>query len=508
MGWKNRGREAVPVKLKLDKVAGWMRAAFERRFGIDTRALAAMRILVGLLILVDLLYRSLHLTEMYTDAGVFPSHIVLARWPESYLLIHTWGGSTEFIAFLFVIQAVVALGLMLGFHTRIMTIISFLFLLSLHYRNIYVLSAGDILLRFLLFWGMFLPLGKRWSIDAWKKGGSTHRVTEIVTVALLLQVVIIYFVNAYHKIDGGRWKGGEALVYVFHVDRYMTPLGQMMNEWPAIVAFLAQSWVVMLAVSPVLLLATGWWRVALAGMYASVHVTMFAFMTIGFFPIISVVALVPFLPREFWDLTERRVIEPLRRNQPMNRAGSWLASIRYLRPSPRVKQEKPWYDATCLPCMKTFVTATLLAWLVISTAASIDIVEWPDEIPDTITDRERSWRMFAKPATANSWLVATTETESLTYVDVLHLDHEPANQSRYISEPYPDFRWRKFLDAMHRTNREDVQEQFAFYLCDRWNDNNDDKIPSVTVYRVRQSIDLDGPDPPPKMKLIIHRACP
>lgn len=495
------------MKQKLDGVAKWVRTAFAKRFGIDTRALAALRILAGLMILVDLLYRSFQLTAMYTDAGVFPRELVRARWPETYLLVHTWAGSTEFIAFLFIIQAIVAMALVVGFKTRIATILSFVLLLSLHYRNIYVLSAGDVLLRFLLFWGMFLPLGKRWSVDAWKHGGSRSHVTQIATVALLLQVVVIYFINAYHKIDGGRWKGGDALVYVFHVDRYMTPLGQMMNDWPSMVALLAQSWVIMLAVSPLLLLATGWWRVGLVAAYASVHAGMFAFMTIGFFPLISIIALVPFLPKELWDLAEHRVVEPLRRIRPIKRAGSWLASFKYLRPSRPANGGKPWYDFTCAHCMKTFVTAILLAWLIVSSAAAIDVVEWPEEIPSQITNRERSWRMFAIPATANTWLVATTQTESGTYVDVLHLDHEPWNQSRYISEPYPDFRWRKFLDAVHSSKRDVLRESFADYLCTRWNDNNDDKIPSVTIYRVRQSITLDGPDPPPEMKFVIHRPC-
>lgn len=485
-----------------------MREAFARRFGIDSRALAAMRILAGLMILVDLLYRSFNLTAMYTDAGVFPTNLVRARWPESYLLIHTWGGTMEYQAALFALQAVVALALVLGFKTRIATVLSFVLLLSLHYRNIYVLNAGDILLRYLLFWGMFLPLGTRWSIDAWKHGGSRSHITQIATVAILLQVVVIYFVNAYHKIDGGRWEDGEALIYVFHVDRFMTPLGQVMNEWPSLVALLAQSWLAMLVVSPLLLLATGWWRAALVGLYASVHVSMFAFMAIGFFPIVSIIGLVLFLPSQFWDLTERRIIEPLRRTHPIKRAGGWLASIRYLRPSPRTGHGKAWYEATCLPCMKTFVTAILLFWLIFASAASIDVVEWPDEIPDNISSRERTWRMFAVPTTSNTWLVATTQTESGTYVDVLHLDHKPANESRYIPEPYPDFRWRKYVDNQYRTNRDVVPEHFALYLCDRWNDNNDDKIPSVSIYRVWQSINLDGPDPPPQLKLVVHRPCP
>jgi hypothetical protein len=41
-------------------------------FSIDVRALAALRISLGILILVDLWLRSEFLTEHYTDAGVLP----------------------------------------------------------------------------------------------------------------------------------------------------------------------------------------------------------------------------------------------------------------------------------------------------------------------------------------------------------------------------------------------------------------------------------------------------
>ncbi|EMA42416.1 hypothetical protein [Halobiforma nitratireducens] len=49
-----------------------VRRAFERRLGVDARALAAFRIALGLTLLFDTLHRSRNLVAFYTDEGVLP----------------------------------------------------------------------------------------------------------------------------------------------------------------------------------------------------------------------------------------------------------------------------------------------------------------------------------------------------------------------------------------------------------------------------------------------------
>ena len=55
---------------------------------------------------------------------------------------------------------------MIGYRARLATIACWFLVMSIHNRNPMILSAGDILLRLLLFWAMFLPLGARYSVDA------------------------------------------------------------------------------------------------------------------------------------------------------------------------------------------------------------------------------------------------------------------------------------------------------------------------------------------------------
>lgn len=53
----------------------------------------------------------------------------------------------------------------LGYYTKLNTFLVWLFTISLHNRNIFVLHGGDLYQRCILFFAMFLPLGACYSID-------------------------------------------------------------------------------------------------------------------------------------------------------------------------------------------------------------------------------------------------------------------------------------------------------------------------------------------------------
>jgi hypothetical protein len=140
--------------------------AFRDRFEIDARSLAAFRISLALLVLADLIRRSRNLTAFYTDFGVFPRQAFIAHQNPYHLSFHIVSGEAWAQALLFLLAGGFALALTIGYRTSVATVGTWLFLLSLHNRMPDVLNGGDFLLRMLLFWAMFLPLGSRWAIDA------------------------------------------------------------------------------------------------------------------------------------------------------------------------------------------------------------------------------------------------------------------------------------------------------------------------------------------------------
>jgi len=133
--------------------------------GLDVRSLAVVRIAIGaLLLLIDLATRSRFIQANYTDLVVLPRQYFpgILRFSSLHLI----SGDYWFQAALFVVTAIFAAMLMIGFWTRVATFASRILLVSLQHRQGYLTDGGDIMLKMLLFWGMFLPLAARWSIDA------------------------------------------------------------------------------------------------------------------------------------------------------------------------------------------------------------------------------------------------------------------------------------------------------------------------------------------------------
>ncbi len=98
-----------------------------------------------------------------------------------------------FQALLFVVAAVAAVALLVGYRTWVASVVVWILLLSIQHRNPLVLGSGDDLLRMLLFWGMSLPLGAVWSVDraVEREAGalrwSTMRYFSLATVALFMR---------------------------------------------------------------------------------------------------------------------------------------------------------------------------------------------------------------------------------------------------------------------------------------------------------------------------------
>src|SRR5207249_283346 len=125
--------------------------------------------IMGALLLADLAVRATDLNAMYTDEGMF-SRALISRLASSvwHWSFHFGGGSAAYQSMLFGIAAALAIALLIGFETRLATIGSWLMLVSIHHRVPPILSGAEILQRILLFWAMFLPLERVWSVDRWR----------------------------------------------------------------------------------------------------------------------------------------------------------------------------------------------------------------------------------------------------------------------------------------------------------------------------------------------------
>lgn len=476
------------------------------RFRVDPRALAALRIALGLLLLADLVLRSRDLVVFYTDAGVLPRSVLRESFGGLAALsfAHGASGSPWMQGVLFALAAGFALALLLGYRTRLATAASFLLLVSLHARNPVLLNAGDSLLRRLLFWGLFLPLGGRWSVDALRGGRRDRPVASVATVAILLQVVLVYLVNGVIKLRGDAWLSGEAIRLVFQLDHLTVRLGDLLAGFPGLLEGLGWLWLTMVLASPLLVLLWGWPRAAFAGLFAGMHLGMALTMRLGLFPLISIAGLLPFLPPRVWDAPAARFGPALDRQFDLDAGWRRLDRTLPRLPRPSIRPD----DRRRIRLGLQVVVAGLLVFVLVWNAASLGYATMPDGVTAVAEPTDRRWDMFApNPRTNDGWFVAPAELESGGTVDAWSGGPVSWDRPPELARTFPSHRWFVYLLDLPGPGNDPLRQGFAEYLCRRWAADHDTELAAVRVVFVEERVRLDGP-PTRKQRDLGQYDCP
>lgn len=477
------------------------------RLSIDARSLAAFRIALGGLLLADLLLRARDLTAFYTDAGVLPRAVHISRFvrPET-ASIHFAAGTAWFQAGLFALAGAVALALLVGYRTRVATVASWVLLVSLHNRIPVVLNGGDVLFRMLLFWAMFLPLGERWSVDGLRSEGRRDEVVSVATVALLLQVVIVYAFNAAFKLSGDLWLGGEAMVYVFSLDQFTVLLGDLLAQYRPLLYALGHLWLALLVLSPLLVLLTGWPRAALVAAFAGMHLGMLLTMQLGLFPLIVIAGLLAFLPGAVWDA----LLPRLARYRPARAVGRVPARLDRILPERSAPAVPPWVDRArgyASAVVPAFFLVLVVLWNVQTLGVGYGV---PDRAEPAVhaTQIDQRWSLFAPdPLSTDGWYVAPAYLVNGSQVDAYYRQEVRWDRPPDIADTYPNMRWRKYLTNLWRTGYGGHRPHFAEYLCQRWNRRHDTNMINVTLYYMEQPSQPFNETEPVERNRLYHHQC-
>lgn len=526
------------VRSRFSTAVRRLSAAVAARSSVDRRALAAFRIGLGAVLIADLLRRSRSLSAFYTDYGVLPRRALFADYSEVYSL-HALSGEPWAVASLFAVAGVVALALAVGYRTRLATVVSWLLLLSLQVRNPMVLNAGDALLAMLLFWGVFLPLGSRWSVDAVRRadaGSSADDVTPdtadaatpdageaasdsgpsaggprgtaVATVAslgLVLQMLVMYVTNGVHKLEGDLWMGGEAVAYVMQADHFTYLLGDHIAAFPGLLRAATYVWVALLFASPLLILLTGFPRAAVASLFVGMHLGMAATMRIDLFPVIAVVGFVPFYQTPVWDAAARAVD----RFGPSATLARWRAGLEsvggtiaaldrsLLRPT-RSGRLAPLSEGVragverSRPLFSTVIPVFFVVLIVLSSAQSVGYGEVPDRGEEVLeaVEMDQHWKMFApEPVRTTRWFAAPGVLENGSERDVLHDGEVSMDRPPDVDATYPSSRWRKYLSNVYSGDNQKHRSYLAHHLCAEWNRTHPTGVENVTVYQLYERTD-------------------
>jgi hypothetical protein len=397
-------------------------------FGIDARSAALFRIVLGGMLIADLILRWQTLEMMYTDSGVITRDVASGYWSQIFaganfwpwISVHHFSGSTEYQVFLFGVAAVFAFMLLIGCFTRIATVVSWILLVSLHARNPMILTSGDTIMKMLLFWSMFIPLGTIWSVDAWRQGRNLkttrHWIVSVATAGLLIQFCCMYFFTGLAKWNS-IWFEGNAMDYVLRLDIYTRPFGKTLLEYPWLLDFISVSTVLVEVFSPFLLFVpfrNHWMRLLNIAIYVSLHASIAMTMSIGLFSYICIMGWIPFIPTIVWC------------------GRGWLRSFRF-RPGPATAAQSnadtghekiaKWFGERGLSWKKLAVVPGVvmilyfIAWNV-NNIPTIRCLPYSLQSLGHLTMVNQHFQMFGKPPRDNPWFVYEAFLNDGTSVDV------------------------------------------------------------------------------------------
>jgi hypothetical protein len=481
---------------------GPLRGRIRSRFAVDTRALAAVRITLGLTLLVDLLHRAGSMSLFYTDQGVYPLSVYEVTWGFYNFSIHALSGELWFQQFMFLLAGLFALAFIFGYRTRLVGLGCLILLFSLHARNPGVLNGGDRLLRVILLVALVTPLGERWSIDALRRGAARSSVASFGTAALLVQPLIVFGSNAILKHRGEHWYAGEALEIAFHNDVMAVYLGNVVVDYPTLLTVLNYAWVTLLAGSVLFLLVpVGRLRAVAALAYIGAFAGMVVTMSVGVFPLGLIASVIPFLTAPFWDTLSRRVpahwvdrLPTATALGPFSRPPVERRLLDTLRE--RDHEFAASYAVSYAQSLLTVLGVLLLIWMLMFAAEDVSEFSVPDEIDYSHVDQQ-SWGLYAPdPSDAYSWYVAEAEMGNETVIADLGGTADSFEHPPDASQSYDTFRHRKYMQKVRRSGEDDttdaVAERYAEWACQEVSTARGQPVDTMTIYRMYQPSPLDG----------------
>jgi len=460
---------------------------------------------IGALMIADILLRSPNFHFFYTDLGAVPLDLAINVAPEGAFSIYFLSGNWHLTAVLFLLQIIFGVFLIIGWRTRFTAVFSFLLVVSLCHRNVLVTSYADVLFRHLLFFAMFLPLGERWSIDATRrKHPPSAQVAGLASFLILLQMVLMYLVNGYHKHHSSLWKSGEALPVILAHDSITFASGDFLGQFTTLLTVGGLFWLYLLTVSFLLLLLTGRSRTALVAAFIAIHLLLAVTVRIGEFSYVAIAGLLLFIPPVLWRDVEhvcsksrfplatwkyRLVTVAHRTNTIFPRVPR--PSLFAVRPGPR-------QVASVVVLIILAVAGADMVVVNLQTVGylgedSVPMQHTVEDSKETFGIDQPDWSIFApNTSVTDEWIIVAVETTTGERTDLLNNRPLSFERPDRLSAQWHTYRERFYWEELeHRI----VGDHYRNYLCQSGSQrSNGDPVAYITVYEVTEVIDPNYPE--------------
>ena len=470
-------------------------------FGCDVRSLAIFRIAIAVLLICDICDRFPYAEAFYSDDGFFSIEFSKEESPRSWSL-NQLNGSVVYQQAILVSLGMAATCLGLGLFTRFATIVCWFLLISIHVRNPMVLIGGDTLMRMVLFWSMFIPLGKVWSLDAfWKarrqktlatKSSSSVNDSKYLvsfgTGCLILQLCFMYWFAGIAKLTE-HWFDGTAMEYVLRLEIYVRPLGSWLLNFPMFLKAITYGTLVLELFGPFLLFIPFWnqrFRILTILAFWSLHIGIDLTIDVGMFSVNSMAVWLMLLPSCVWSCCRRKPIETTQIYPSQTAINSkpsiWNTSKAFL------------VDGTAL-----FFLLYIFLWNALDTSYSIKN-GYRDKMSADFyrlgwaTMVAQNFKMFGSPPQSNPWFVYYARLQNGEEVDLLRNGPVDFSRPDINTKIYQSSRWKKLHRFLLRHGEHNKFHQAILeYFIREWNDSHPD-VEHVVEARIDSFFEDIGPD--------------
>lgn len=438
-----------------------------------------MRIGIGGILLLDIFIRLSDLSAHYTDQGTLPLSVLHQHlWNDWFISFHNISSSKGFLVTLFLIQALAAFSLLIGYRTRLATFISWILLLSVHNRNPMILQGGDDLLRMILFWCMFIPWGTFYSIE---NRSADIRFFGAGSFGLIAQISAVYFFSAMLK-SSGEWRSeSTALYYALSLDQMVLPLGKLIYPYEGLLKVL--TWIVFRVelYVPFLLLIpienTRFRNIA-AVIFIFFHLGIGLTLFVGLFFLIGIVSSIGLLGGSFADKIHSYLMR-------------FNLKFKIQKPV-LIKARENRYAGSFRTSREILLVATLIyimIWNFETTNKDLKLIPKEYKGPGYALRINQNWGMFAPCVFKDDgWYLFEARTVKGELID-LNRFGKPLDQKKpeAVVTLFRNDRWRKFSENYLFVSNAYLRPYYCNFILKQWNQEHpENKVDTLRVVYMKE----------------------
>jgi hypothetical protein len=307
---------------------------------VSLYAASVLRIGFGLLYLLFLLREFPHRAEIWGPGSAWTPALAHQLFEQTgWFSILTLSDGRIYFELCYVLALVTAALFMLGWRTRVLSVLFAVVVTSFHGRAIFMTDGGDNLILLMALYLVLTACGRRWSLDARRNrlrtvhaGNAPERPrslfarqlrdarTILITVVhncgmfvIAAQVCFLYGSAGLYKVQGPSWSGGTALHYVLNLElfRPWPALSHFVDQHMLVVAIAGYMTVLLQVAFPFVLF--GRLKYPVLAMLLGMHIGIAVLMGLPLFSGAMIIADAVFLPDRFYTFLPHLCRRAMRR---------------------------------------------------------------------------------------------------------------------------------------------------------------------------------------------------